>query len=231
MLAVVVVLVSCESDAVARHRGDEANAVVTTAVDGSEDAIGSTVPATSTTAGVTGSTEAPTPSDATGRTATSDSAVGQPASVGVVDIVDGDTIKVAGGQSVRLIGIDTPERGQCGYTEAAFVLASLIRGRPVVLVPGARTDTDHYGRLLRYVEVEGVDVNLEMIRSGRAIARYDSRDGYGRHPRQDLYVTTDAETPSTNNCTPAPGGANTTAPPGGVNTILPPNATDRKSVV
>lgn len=127
--------------------------------------------------------------------------------VAVLDIIDGDTIRVEGGRSVRLIGIDTPERGECGYTEATFVLASLIRDRPVVLVPGARTDTDRYGRLLRYVEVDGVDVNLEMIRSGRAVARYDSRDGYGRHPREDLYVSTDAATPSTNNCTPPPGGA------------------------
>lgn len=129
------------------------------------------------------------------------------AGVAVMDVIDGDTIKVEGGQSVRMIGIDTPERGQCGYTEAAFVLASLIRDRPVVLIPGARTDTDRYGRLLRYVEVDGVDANLEMIRSGRAIARYDSRDGYGRHPREDLYVSTDAATPSTNNCTPPPGSA------------------------
>lgn len=135
--------------------------------------------------------------------------------VRVVEVIDGDTLKITGGQSVRLIGIDTPERGQCGYTEAAFVLASLIHDRPVVLVSGARTDTDRYGRLLRYVEVDGVDVNLEMIRSGRAIARYDSRDGYGRHPREDLYVSTDASTPSTNNCTPAPGGAKSGGGSGG----------------
>lgn len=127
-----------------------------------------------------------------------------PTGLAVVQIIDGDTIEVEGGQRVRLIGIDTPERGQCGYSEAAFVLAGIIRGRPVVLVPGARDDTDRYGRLLRYVEVDGVDANLEMIRSGRAIARYDSRDGYGRHPRQDQYIEVDAATPSANNCAPAP---------------------------
>lgn len=153
-------------------------------------------------------TSAPTTTTAPTTVApTTTAAPSRPAgAVDVIDIIDGDTIKIRGGQSVRLIGIDTPERGQCGYTEAAFVLASVIRGRPVVLVPGARTDTDRYGRLLRYVEVDGVDANLEMIRSGRAIARYDSRDGYGRHPREDLYVRTDAATPSTNNCTQAPAG-------------------------
>lgn len=132
--------------------------------------------------------------------------------VNVVEVIDGDTIRVAGGHKVRLIGIDTPERGQCGYTEAAIGLSWLIGGRPVVLVPGARTDTDRYGRLLRYVEVDGVDLNLAMIRSGRAIARYDSRDGYGRHPREDSYVAADAASPDANTCAGSSGTVATTRP-------------------
>lgn len=108
--------------------------------------------------------------------------------VAVTSVIDGDTIDVAGGERVRLIGIDSPERGACGYAEASAALRSLIGRRPVVLVPGARDDRDRYGRLLRYVEVDGVDANLEMLRRGHAIARYDSRDGYGRHAREDAYV-------------------------------------------
>src|SRR5690606_14101390 len=84
-----------------------------------------------------------------------------------------------------------PERGECGYSEAASELARMVGGKEVRLVPGARDDRDRYGRLLRYVEVDGVDVNLEMIRRGFAIARYDSRDGYGRHPREGAYVAAD----------------------------------------
>jgi micrococcal nuclease len=116
-------------------------------------------------------------------------------------IVDGDTIHISDGSTVRLIGIDTPERGQCGYHEASAALAELIGARNVTLVPGARDDTDRYGRLLRYVEVDGVDVDLKMIESGRAIARYDGRDGYGVHPRQDAYVQADDVSPSANLCT------------------------------
>jgi endonuclease YncB( thermonuclease family) len=118
----------------------------------------------------------------------------------VVRAIDGDTLELDSGFKVRLIGIDTPERGECGYREATEVLAALVAGRDVVLVPGARTDQDRYGRLLRYVDVGGVDANLEMIRSGRAVSRYDSRDGYGRHPREDLYVATDSATASSNTC-------------------------------
>lgn len=130
--------------------------------------------------------------------------------VRVVAVIDGDTIDVAGGERVRLIGIDTPEVGQCGYDGATAVLRQLVGGRDVVLVPGARDDRDRYGRLLRYVEANGVDVNLMMLLSGRAIARYDSRDGYGRHPREDAYVAADVANPSANVC--GPGGPASTVP-------------------
>jgi hypothetical protein len=104
------------------------------------------------------------------------------------------------GSTVRLIGIDTPERGQCGYDESSAVLAQLIEGQTITLVTGARDDIDKYGRLLRYVEANGVDLDLKMIESGRAIAKYDGRDGYGVHTRQDTYVQADDLSPSINVC-------------------------------
>jgi hypothetical protein len=122
--------------------------------------------------------------------------------VTVVAVIDGDTIDVSDGERVRLIGIDTPEVGQCGYGDAAAVLRQLVGGRAVSLVPGASDDRDRYGRLLRYVEANGVDVNLMMLLSGRAIARYDSRDGYGRHPRESAYVAADVANPTANVCGP-----------------------------
>ena len=117
------------------------------------------------------------------------------------EVVDGDTITMSDGSTVRLIGIDAPERGQCGFDEASAVLAELITGQSITLVPCARDDVDRYGRLLRYVEVNGVDADLKMIESGWAIARYDGRDGYGTHPRQDAYVQADDVTTSLNSCT------------------------------
>lgn len=113
----------------------------------------------------------------------------------VISVVDGDTIDVLspkGSQErVRVIGIDTPERGSCGFSEASEALSALLLDRDVVLRRGAIDDRDHYGRLLRYVDVEGVDAGLLLIKGGLAIARYDSRDGYGRHPREDVYVAAD----------------------------------------
>src|SRR5262245_50751171 len=73
----------------------------------------------------------------------------------VVRVVDGDTIdvRVAGGtERVRVLGIDTPERGACYADRASAETARLALDRRVVL-RGDRTQArrDRYGRLLAYV--------------------------------------------------------------------------------
>lgn len=120
--------------------------------------------------------------------ATSDDARrGDESRVVVAHVIDGDTIEVASGEHVRLIGIDTPEVGRCGYGAATAALRRMVEGRTVVLVnPDSVQDADAYGRLLRYVDIEGRDAGLAQIRAG-ARARYDSRDGYDPHPREDRY--------------------------------------------
>lgn len=110
----------------------------------------------------------------------------------VTEVVDGDTIEVDGFGTIRLIGIDAPERGECGYSEATWMMQNLVLGSAVALVPGARDNRDRYGRLLRYVDVGDQDAGRALINGGLAIARYDSRDGYGRHTREDRYVAVDA---------------------------------------
>jgi endonuclease YncB( thermonuclease family) len=115
----------------------------------------------------------------------------------VTDVVDGDTVDVEGIGRIRILGIDTPERGACGYEESSDLMTRLVLGRSVVLTPAAdKDDMDKYGRLLRYVDVGDLDAGLEQIRAGHAVATYDSRDGYGAHPREDLYVTTDQQAPT-----------------------------------
>ena len=116
----------------------------------------------------------------------------------VVEVIDGDTIDVTDGrrtERVRIAGIDAPERGECGFDAATSVMLALVEGRTVDLVHGSRDDRDHYGRLVRYVDVAGADTGLALIAAGLAVARYDSRDGYGEHDREAHYVATDEATP------------------------------------
>lgn len=113
----------------------------------------------------------------------------------VTEVVDGDTVKTSAGSTIRIIGIDTPETGQCGSVEATAKMKDMVLGHPVVLgASPTKDDSDRYGRLLRYVDrTDGLDTGREQIAAGLAKARYDSRDGYGEHPREADYVALDAQ--------------------------------------
>jgi endonuclease YncB( thermonuclease family) len=97
-----------------------------------------------------------------------------PGLVTVVSVTDGDTIRVrlADGtvEPVRLIGIDAPEPGQRLSSAAAAYLENLVLGREVELVTDV-SDRDIYDRLLRYVYIDGVNVNEAMVLAGFAIAK------------------------------------------------------------
>jgi len=93
----------------------------------------------------------------------------------VTEVLDGDTIVIETGEHIRFIGIDTPERGRCGSTEATANMRNMVYGKAVILTAGARDDVDKYGRLLRYVDLpDGTDTGLAQITGGYAVARYDS---------------------------------------------------------
>src|SRR5918998_4549398 len=92
----------------------------------------------------------------------------------VTYVVDGDTLDVrltgGGRERVRLIGIDTPERGECHAANATAAARSLAYGRSVVLKGDATQDTrDRYGRLLAYAWVGGRDdLGHQLVRRGYA---------------------------------------------------------------
>jgi endonuclease YncB( thermonuclease family) len=94
----------------------------------------------------------------------------------VTRIIDGDTIDVMmNGEifRVRYIGMDTPERGMPFFAEATEANRQLVEGQTVILVRDV-SETDRYGRLLRYVYLtSGLFVNAELVRLGFAqIATY-----------------------------------------------------------
>lgn len=89
----------------------------------------------------------------------------------VTYVFDGDTIEVdVGGRTYRLryIGVDTPEREKPFYQDAVEFNRALVEDQTVILVRDV-SETDQYGRLLRYVYLEdGTFVNGELIRNGMA---------------------------------------------------------------
>jgi endonuclease YncB( thermonuclease family) len=100
---------------------------------------------------------------------------------------DGDTVVTDLGK-IRLIGVNAPDRKACGYKAAKRLAKRLAPvGSTVTLTdPDAVGDTDDYGRLLRYVGVDGVDIGLKQIKAGSQ-AKYDGTDGHDTHPKQKRY--------------------------------------------
>lgn len=90
----------------------------------------------------------------------------------VVKVIDGDTVVLSDGRTVRYIGIDTPERGEPFYEAAKNFNRKLVQGKTVELEFDVER-YDRYGRVLAYVFVtertgRRVFVNAEMVRNGFA---------------------------------------------------------------
>ena len=109
----------------------------------------------------------------------------------VVRWIDGDTVRTTKG-TIRIIGVDTPERGRCGYSKATRIAKRTAPKGTVVRLGNPRSvdDRDRYQRKLRYVVKGKTDIAAKQIRKGSK-ARYDSRDGYDWHPKQVRYRTLD----------------------------------------
>ena len=91
----------------------------------------------------------------------------------VTRVIDGDTIVIEGNYRVRYIGIDTPEihpEVEAFGLEAWQVNRELVEGKMVYLEKDV-SEVDKYGRLLRYVYVDDVFVNAELVRQGLAQAK------------------------------------------------------------
>ena len=95
--------------------------------------------------------------------------------VSVSRVVDGDTIEIEGGEKVRYIGIDTPEvvdprkPVQCFGKEASNKNKELVDGKRIRLEKDV-SETDKYGRLLRYIFVGDLFVNEVLVKEGYAFS-------------------------------------------------------------
>jgi len=100
----------------------------------------------------------------------------------VATVLDDAVLQLTSGAQVRLVGVTVD--GDC----ANSALVGLVEGQEVTLTtPGA--DKDPEGRLLRYVDRDGVDVGLRLIQRGVASASDDP------NPRRAIYRRVDDRSP------------------------------------
>ena len=112
----------------------------------------------------------------------------------VARVNDGDTLTLRSGAKIRLVQIDAPELTSDCYGRAAQrALATLapVGARVGIVRDPALDDRDRYGRLLRYVLVDGTDVNVELVRRGAA-SPYFFRNERGEHAAELLAAVDEA---------------------------------------
>ena len=123
----------------------------------------------------------------------------------VIKVEDGDTvilsIEGSGLRSVRLIGIDAPERGQSFAKAARLLLESLVRGKVVdVWVNDSKWSRRHKRReipaqmagVVYLRSVDMLDVSLVMVQSG--MARHKETEPYSMSNHTEChYVKAESE--------------------------------------
>lgn len=144
-----------------------------------------TTPTASTSAART-MAAAPVSAPAATGAATTSATVGVSLNLGRV--IDGDTLELADGQRVRVLGIDSCEMGTYGGDEAKSMAESTLTNEynaPFTLVaePGA-PDKDKNGRLLRYITMNGGKFDF-----GESMVSYDHTGVYqGKNDASPEYV-------------------------------------------
>lgn len=110
---------------------------------------------------------------------TDDCDLGEPnLSARVKHVYDGDTVKIERGDTIRILGMNTPEiaskyrAGEKGAIQAKQFLEKILKqSKNQVTVYFDNQIVDRYGRILAYIKTEkGIDVSKEMIKQGYAAA-------------------------------------------------------------
>ncbi|NOZ01253.1 MAG: thermonuclease [Deltaproteobacteria bacterium] len=106
-----------------------------------------------------------------------------PASARVTRVIDGDTVELEDGTKVRYLLVDTPEitkgKDDCFGREAALANDDWVGGKVVDLTYDQEC-SDHFGRLLAWVWVNGKQVNRLLVEGGYACVLYIAPNGKDR---------------------------------------------------
>lgn len=103
--------------------------------------------------------------------------------VTVTFVYDGDSLEVDDGGrpvEIRLIGINAPEGDECHGDRSRAALEAVTEGH--VGMTSGGDDTDQFGRSLRYLSAEGIDLNALLVATGSALAIQNE------HPRRRHYL-------------------------------------------
>ena len=84
----------------------------------------------------------------------------------VTRIIDGDNLELETGESVRLYGINCPEKNQEFYQEAVDLTTKLALNKQIRIEYQPNYQKDTWNRILGFVFVEDTHLNEELVKSG-----------------------------------------------------------------
>jgi len=96
-------------------------------------------------------------------------------------IIDGDTIKTNNSQTLRLLGINTPEKTQPFYQEAKDFLIQKIQNKTIQIESHG---SDKYRRTLAYIFLEDQNINAQILQNGLATLYYYDKDQHYNELKQ-----------------------------------------------
>ena len=96
--------------------------------------------------------------------------------ISVTEVSDGDTLKLSDGKSFRLYGVNAPEVKESYFEEAKAFTQNLVLGKEISFEQEANYKVDKFGRELGYVFIDGVNLNIELVKNGLArVVLYEKR--------------------------------------------------------
>lgn len=89
-----------------------------------------------------------------------------------VRVIDGDTIVLDDGRRVRLVGVNTPEKGVAGYETSKKFVEKLCLDKEITIKVDSEKNFDKYGRVLAIVFIENKNLNQILLNEGLAEIMY-----------------------------------------------------------
>ncbi|VVA43906.1 Nuclease [Candidatus Roizmanbacteria bacterium] len=96
--------------------------------------------------------------------------------VTVTEVSDGDTLKLSDGKTFRLYGVNAPEVKEPFFEEAKAFTENLVLGKEISFEQEANYKVDKFGRELGYIFIDGINLNIELVKNGLArVVLYEKR--------------------------------------------------------
>ena len=94
----------------------------------------------------------------------------------VIEVSDGDTLKLSDNKTFRLYGVNAPEVKEPLFEETKTFTENLVLGKEISFEQEENYKVDKFGRTLGYVFIDGVNLNVELVRTGFArVVLYEKR--------------------------------------------------------